>query len=67
MMGYMSFKWLRIENRSEICEQENELWVSSKDWKLLENHIKSSQIQQLFIHNCVVFFLNSCAGGFEGD
>jgi len=41
MMVYMSFKWLRIENRSRICEQNNEILGSSKDWKLLENYIKS--------------------------
>jgi hypothetical protein len=67
MMVCMSFKWLRIENRSGICEQDNEVLGSSKDWKLLEDHIKSSQRQQLFIHNCVVFFLNSCTGGFGGN
>jgi len=64
---YMSFKWVRIENRSGICEKDNELLGSSKDWKLTENQIKSSQTKQLCICNFVIFFLNSCAGGFGGD
>jgi hypothetical protein len=53
MMLYMSFKWLRIENRSEICEKDNGLLGSSNDWKLLENHIKPSQTQQLFLFTTV--------------
>lgn len=64
MKLYMSFKWLGIENRSGICEHDNELLCSLKDLQLLENHIKFTQTQQPFIQNFAFFFLNSSAGGF---